>query len=137
VEKQHTFYDQAYYSKHSPASCMKLARKYHKSFFRKKGYFILVAERAGKGVGMIACRIGERPRIYRIRKLGSVDDIAVEKSHQGRGIATLLLRAAEIEFKKQKVKILTLRVDMENLAARNLYAGSGFKIRSCQATKYL
>lgn len=80
---------------------------------------VLYYAESGKKLGMVTVRLQEC--------LGSIGLIAVDPAHQGRGIATSLIRAAEnwlLENGGQRMQVAT---QANNIAACSLYEKNGFK----------
>jgi len=73
-------------------------------------------------VGFIACR---RPAPDE----GEIPLIGVKKGYRGKGIGKALIYEAIYWFKKQNVRFVRVRTQLENINAMNFYANSGFHIR--------
>ena len=79
----------------------------------------LVAEIAGEVVGSAGMRVvcGE----------GDIDNVVVEKSHRGQGIAQKLIEELLELGEKEGVKEFTLEVRVSNAPAIHVYEKAGFK----------
>lgn len=63
---------------------------------------------------------------WKILDEGHITNIAVKKSHRGRGIGELLLSNLIDEFAKESIASITLEVRVSNVPAQNLYKKLGF-----------
>lgn len=93
----------------------------------KKGEFILVAEAHGKIAGLVYCEERERPSVFRVKRTGYVNDLFVLHTSRKQGLGTLLMKAAEKEFKKRKLKYVCLTSLSNNKNALKAYKALGFK----------
>lgn len=59
-----------------------------------------------------------------------VDGLAVSRGHRRRGVAGILLAAAERDARRAGAPLLALDTGFENIAAQTLYRGAGFVQRS-------
>ena len=57
-----------------------------------------------------------------------ISDVAVMRAYRRRGVAAAMLRHAEEEARRQRMKYLTLYVNARNRAARELYLKMGFQM---------
>jgi len=90
----------------------------------------LVAETSGTVVGYIMCRVEygfSHIKRFGLARKGHVVSIAVLESHRGRGIASMLIRAAEEELRKKPVTEMYLEVRVSNTSAISLYDKLGYR----------
>jgi ribosomal-protein-alanine N-acetyltransferase len=66
---------------------------------------------------------------------GVIDYLSVSKKHQGRGVASFLLKKAIYIAKSKKLKKLYLEVKNDNIPAIRLYLKNGFIITSTYEKK--
>jgi ribosomal protein S18 acetylase RimI-like enzyme len=57
-----------------------------------------------------------------------ISDVAVMRAYRRRGVAAAMLRHAEQEARRQRIKYLTLYVNAHNQSARALYLKMGFQM---------
>jgi len=83
-------------------------------------YTFLVAENQSGIVGYVIADI-------RYRSEGHIISIAVREDERRKGVAKLLIRSVNSEFRKLGVRFVRLEVRASNLAAINLYRSMGYK----------
>jgi ribosomal protein S18 acetylase RimI-like enzyme len=94
----------------------------------KKNALFLVAEEKGKLIGYIFGQIGENEHpLFKRPKGGELHDLAVLKTHQGKGISGKLWKELLAWFIKQKCEIITLSVNSNN-QAQEIYKHWGFDV---------
>lgn len=98
-----------------------------RSFINSKNSAIFLAEHENSIVGYCLIRIQKNNPIYKIKRIGFIDDIYVKTGLRKKGIGTLFLRNAYAWFKKNDVKHLALYVDINNKIARHAYIKRGFE----------
>jgi ribosomal protein S18 acetylase RimI-like enzyme len=97
-------------------------RKLFEKMLRDKDTILLVVELDGKAVGFNEFKVDkDAKRIY-------VESVAVAKTHQGKGIARMLMDAMEDYAKKNKIKRLSFIVRDWNDSMNHLAKKSKFKI---------
>lgn len=90
---------------------------------RPHAYSILAFD--GKApVGLVNCIEGFST--FKCRPLVNVHDVAVLASHRGRGIAQVMLEAAEVEARERGAVKMTLEVLSGNTPALTLYQRIGY-----------
>lgn len=99
---------------------------------RKAGGFVLIAELDREPVGFVVAEVLEFPHrhhrlTHRPELTGQIDTLFVEESARNVGVGTALLQAAEKRLRADGCDNLQLGVVEENEAARNLYAGLGYR----------
>ncbi|MBR4419427.1 MAG: ribosomal protein S18-alanine N-acetyltransferase [Clostridia bacterium] len=87
--------------------------------FMSNGFFGLVCVKNSKIIGYIAVKY--------VLDEAEINIVAVDKSNQRQGVATLLLKQAESELLNKGVKKMFLEVRRSNLNAQALYEKSGYK----------
>lgn len=104
-----------------PYFFIQLQSNYSKAF--------LVAEKEGKIVGYIMCRVeyGRTSFGFRLIKKGHVVSIAVLPEHRRQGIGTNLLLNAENALKDYGAKEVILEVRVSNIPAIKMYEKIGYK----------
>jgi ribosomal protein S18 acetylase RimI-like enzyme len=94
-----------------------------------QGGAILIAEADGAFVGFATCQLCEVDYIAETResnRFGYISDICVLPAWRGRGIARLLLRAAEQHLAALGITRLRINVLANNASARRSYEHAGF-----------
>jgi len=129
MDSSHLPYDPGFYARKPQKTCRKMARKYHRSLLTKAGSFLLVAEQRGELLGYLAAKTIALPPVCKLKRAGLVDAVCVRKDRRRRGAGKKLLRAAQAEFRKRKIRQVRLYVDLENGPARELYRALGFRGR--------
>jgi len=84
-------------------------------------YGIFVAEVDGKPAGFIATRPDAETRI------GSIPDMAVHPSHQGKGIGTALIKVALDYLISQGMEYVRIETLQQNAVGQKLYPRMGFQ----------
>ena len=85
--------------------------------------FIALAE--GRIVGYITIYVHAQPNFYKIKKVGAISGLMVQKAYRQRGIAGQLLAQARAFFEKKGVTYFTVYTAVENRAAITFYERSG------------
>lgn len=87
--------------------------------FRNKDYFVFVAEEKGQIIGTASCLLSQR-FIHRGGKVAHVEDVAVRKGWQGKGIGSKLMKTVVKEAKKQGCykAILNCKKELESFNQR-------------------
>ncbi len=79
-----------------------------------------------EGKGFITCKLAD--------DVGVIPLVGVSGPHQGQGIGTALMQAAEKWFLKMKVKLMTVRTQAGNMNAVKLYRHNGFNLQRVNVT---
>ena len=96
---------------------------------------VLVAEDHGRIVGFVHLQTGLD--YYSNRPIGHVADLAVDPAHEGRGIARVLLAAAEDWARARAYAWMDLNVAPGNERARTLYERLGYAVEWTRYVKRL
>ncbi len=137
MDSSHLRHDPGFYARKPREVCMKMARKYPRSFLTEAGKFLLVAEQRGEIIGYLAAKIVPLPPVAKVKQAGLVDAVCVRRDRRRMGAGKQLLRAALAEFRKRKIRRVRLLVELENSPARELYQTLGFRDRQALMTKTL
>ncbi len=86
-----------------------------------------VAINDGNIVGYSFVAIKEQPSLYKIKKVGSISGLMVQKDQRNKGIATQLLEEAKSFFNAYGVKYYTVFTAVTNDVALKLYKRLGMK----------
>ena len=97
-----------------------------KKFLKDKSYIIMVAEINGNIVGFMTLKIVERDKMYKIRKLGEIEAVAVNKRFTDRGYGRALYDHALKFFKSKNVGIVNINIRVGNKAISHAKK-AGFK----------
>ncbi len=94
--------------------------------FKTKNSIFLVAEDKGEIIGYIFGEIRDDSHpLYNYPKGGELNDIAVRKKHQGKGVASQLWKELLKWYKSKNCEIVTLNVNANN-SAKKMYEKWGF-----------
>lgn len=137
MDSSHLRHDPEFYARKPREVCMKMARKYHRTFLTRAGKFLLVAEQSGEIIGYLAAKIVPLPPVVKVKQAGLVDGICVRRDCRRMGVGKQLLRAALAEFRKRKIRRVRLMVELENGPARKLYQTLAFRDRQVVMIKNL
>jgi ribosomal protein S18 acetylase RimI-like enzyme len=106
---------------------------------RKHDGLLLVAERSGAPVGLLAGWVAAVSPIDRLQSLpyrtGFVSEIVVLPGHRGRGIGSRLLKEGERRFIAEGCDSVSLYVFGPNRGARRLYLRRGYRLHSLRLGK--
>ena len=94
--------------------------------------FLLVAEDAGRVVGICGVRLGDRAATRHLGELG----LTVAASHRGRGVGRLLMEAAHERSRAAGVRKMCLNVFADNERARRLYRRLGYEEEGLRRAQY-
>ena len=101
--------------------------KFFKRCIYSKNRHLLVAEENGKIIGYAIGELGSRPPVFKIRKIGFISDIFVEKEFRKLGIAKQFLLELNKWFKSKKLKHIEMTVHAKNEIAKKAWAKYGFE----------
>lgn len=76
-------------------------------------------------VGYASIAVREQPRFYKIKRVGVISALMVEKNYRRRGIATGLLAEVKKYFQRCGIKYYTFYTAISNEAAIDLYEKTG------------
>jgi len=109
----------------------KNAKNTYSKFFKKCIYSgnknLLVAEKNRSIVGYALGEIRKRPPVFKLKKIGFVNDMYVKKNFRRQGIARLFLDELFSWFKSKKLNHVELHVHAENEIGKIAWAKYGFK----------
>ncbi|MEK6845490.1 MAG: GNAT family N-acetyltransferase, partial [Nanoarchaeota archaeon] len=89
---------------------------------RQRNACLLVAEEGGKVLGFIFGEIrDDKNLLFNRPKTGELYNLAVLKTHQGKGIASMLWKGLRAWFAEKKCKMITLSVNSNNRNAQEIY----------------
>jgi diamine N-acetyltransferase len=103
--------------------------EYVKSQIDDENKYLVVAEFDDKIIGFAECYIIESSNfpILRKRSWVQLDNIAISKEYQNKGIGKMLLKSVIRWAKKRNIKRIELNVYSFNSSAIEFYYNSGFK----------
>ena len=126
---------------YKPISSSKLKiNDYKKDFserLNKKNTFFYFAEENKEYIGYIYGYIIKLPSLFRIKKIGYLDGIIVDKKYRHKKIASKLKKEFFNWLKKQKISICQINVDSKNKNALKVYQKWGFKVDEYRLFKRL
>ena len=102
-------------------------RKFFTGCIYSKNRRLLVAEEKGKIVGYAIGEVSSRPPVFKIRKIGFVSDVFVEKNFRRLGMAKQLLLDLKRWFKSKKLKHIELTVHVKNEIGKKAWAKYGLE----------
>ena len=109
----------------------KNAKNFYQKLFRKFIYSrnsnLLVAEDCGEVIGYALGGIHPRMPIFKIKRIGSINDMFVIEEFREAGISKLFLIEMKKWFKSKKVKYVELSVHVENKIGRKVWLKYGFR----------
>ena len=104
----------------------KSKKSYYGKFINGKKKWCYIAEENGKIIGFILFKIEKREPYFRIKKVGYIDLLFVDKKARGKNASKLLLKKAYEVFRKEKIRYLKLSVHSDNPALK-MWKKSGFR----------
>ena len=102
-------------------------QKLFKKFIYSKNSNLLVAEDCGKIIGYALGGIHPRMPIFKIKRIGSINDIFIIKKFRKTGISKLFLIEMKKWFKNKKIKYIELSVHIENKIGKKVWLRYGFE----------
>jgi ribosomal protein S18 acetylase RimI-like enzyme len=122
--KQHCGLDSYF----APAKDVKeVYRKFFKRCVFSKNRHLLVAEENGKIVGYALGELGSRPPVFKIRKIGFINDVFVAEEFRHHGIATQFLCELKRWFRSKNLEHIEISVHVENPLAKKVWEKYGFE----------
>lgn len=97
-----------------------------KKIIRGKKYIVFVAQFDHKIVGLINLTFPKRFSFKKIKKVGEIDALMVDKESRNLGLGKALLKKAKAYFKSKKVKFIQINVRLKNPALK-FWEKQGFK----------
>ena len=95
-----------------------------------------VAESHFALVGEVAARLAGFLIYSRVLDEASIDNVVVDRAHQGRGFGRALLNEALSQMRLARLKRCLLEVRESNVAARALYENNGFIVDGVRPRYY-
>ncbi len=86
-----------------------------------------VAERDGKVVGLVMGSIGRRPRMFRVKFRGHIEEMAVTAGERRKGIGSRLLKEYLAWARRKGVPYVTLEAAPENRIGVPFWKKKGFR----------
>lgn len=101
-------------------------KKYAKKNFSSGKAAFFVAEEKGKLVAYSLLVIEKNIPLYKVKEFGYMSDLFVKPKFRGKGISSLLHKAALKWFKSKKIRYIEIRVHATNKKAHKIYKKWGF-----------
>lgn len=98
---------------------------YYRQFIYPKDSWIYVAEEDGI-IGFIMFYIHHRIDYYKIKQVGYIDLVVVDRKHRRKGVSKMLVEKAEEVFKEKGITHLALTTHVDN-PAHGIWKRHGFK----------
>jgi ribosomal protein S18 acetylase RimI-like enzyme len=98
--------------------------------------FFITKDESNKVVGFIQGTIHERKN-HKLGKLGYIDELYVQESTRGKGVAKNLFTELEFEFKNQGCDHITTHTDIENSLSQQFYLQAGMNKTTVELWKEL
>ena len=102
-------------------------QKLFRKFIHSKNSNLLVAENCGEIIGYALGGIHPRMSIFKIKRIGSINDMFVREDFREAGISKLFLIEMKKWFKSKKIKYVELSVHVENKIGKKVWLRYGFK----------
>jgi ribosomal protein S18 acetylase RimI-like enzyme len=102
-------------------------KNYYEKFILGKNKWCYIAESEDKLLGYILFNIEKREPYWKIKTVGYLDLIVIDKKARGKGISKLLFKKAYEIFKEKKLDYVKLSVQTDNDFARKIWKNFGFK----------
>jgi ribosomal protein S18 acetylase RimI-like enzyme len=124
---EHTHYTGSLDNLKPKAQCQDYIIHRQRELLHDDNYFFLVAEDKGKVIGMITGHVGERDeaRVYKIERIGFIDEVCVHPSYRTRRVGGKLLTAMLKLLYSKDVKFVGVGVAFKN-PAFHFYKSYGF-----------
>lgn len=103
------------------------SKKYYRNAIYSNNDWVYVAEEDKKVAGFIFFSIQNREEFWKIKKVGYLELIFIDKKHRGKGIAKELIDKFKKTMKEKKIKYLKLSVQTDNTFAHDFWKKQGFK----------
>lgn len=101
--------------------------EYFSRFLSGDDQAVFVARREGEIVGYITVCIQAQPTYWRVRRIGHISGLMVQRTSRREGIGAGLLAQARAHFRDQGVKYYTVYTAVENREALSFYRGQGLE----------
>jgi ribosomal protein S18 acetylase RimI-like enzyme len=124
---EHTHYSGTLDSLKPKEKCQKYIMNHQQELIKDPNQFFLVAEDEKKVVGIITGHVGERDeaRVYRIERIGFIDEVCVHPGYRHRGIGNKLLEAMLAQLYARDIDFVGVGVAFKN-PAFHFYKSYGF-----------
>jgi len=100
---------------------------YYKKYLLGKKKWCYVAEADGKIVGYVLFNIEKRKDFFRIKKVGYIDLLFIDKKYRKKGISKMFVNKAYEIFKKEGMEFAKLEVQTDNKDAIKVWQKHGFR----------
>ncbi len=94
---------------------------------RSKKWLVLVALDEKQVVGFSIVEIRKRPPVMVRETYGYITDMAVRKTHRGKGIGSKMLKEIFVWLKARRINSVQLAVADKNLVGYSFWTKHGFK----------
>jgi len=114
---------------------LELTEEYVAVYLEFPGTRVLLAERDGEAVGLLAYCV--RPGLFHAGEIGYIDELIVMPAARRTGVATQLLQLAMRRMADRGCKEVSLSTDFENAEAQRLYRSLGLTEESLLLERHL
>jgi GNAT superfamily N-acetyltransferase len=126
---EHTHYIGRLDSLKPKTKCKEYIINRQRELLNDSNYFFLIAEDKSKVIGMITGHVGERDEahVYKIERIGFIDEVCVHPSYRTRGVGRKLLDAMlqQLYAKDKDIEFIGVGVAFKN-PAFHFYKTCGF-----------
>lgn len=124
---EHTHYSGVLDSLKPKEKCQDFIINRQKELLKDQDQFFFVAEDEKKIVGIITGHVGERDeaRVYRIERMGFIDEVCVHSEYRHKGIGNLLLETMLTRLYQEDIDFVGVGVAFKN-PAFHFYKSYGF-----------
>jgi ribosomal protein S18 acetylase RimI-like enzyme len=124
---EHTHYSGSLDSLKSKGKCKEYIMNRQRELLNDKNHFFMVAENNKNVIGMITGHIGERDEacVYKIERIGFIDEVCVHPSYRTSGVGRKLLDAMLERLYAEDVEFIGVGVAFKN-PAFHFYKTCGF-----------
>ena len=124
---EHTHYSGRLDSLKPKGQCKQYIMNRQRESLHDKNHFFLVAEEKDHVIGMITGHVGERDeaRVYKIERIGFIDEVCVHPKHRTGGVGKKLLLAMLDKLYAEDVEFIGVGVAFKN-PAFHFYKTFGF-----------
>ena len=102
-------------------------KDYYEKFVSGRNKWCYVAEDRKKLVGFVTFNLEKRDLWWKVKKVGYIDLIVIDKKYCGKGISKLSLNKVYQIFKEKKLDYIKLSVQKDNPKAHKIWTKQGFK----------
>jgi ribosomal protein S18 acetylase RimI-like enzyme len=114
---------------------LELTADYVPTYLGFPGARVLLAERDGEAVGLLAYCV--RPGLFHAGEIGYIDELVVSLAARRTGVATRLLQLAMGRMAERGCKEISLSTGFENAEAQRLYRSLGLTEESLLLERHL